>query len=87
MKDSELIKLQFEFARTPFDIRAKVFSIIPLLLFLYFIVSFFASRGGSMEQELRFILLTNACISLVGTCIAQLQYGKMLNDYINARIK
>ncbi len=83
----EFSKIKYEFACTPVGVRSGFFVVIPLLLFIFFLVASFASRGSDLEQVCRYIILTNATISLVGTCIAQLQYGKLVNDYINSNSK
>ena len=83
----EFSKDKYDFAQTPAGSRAGFFATIPLLCFIFFLVTFLASRGSEMEQVLRYFLLTNACISLVGWCIAQLQYGNMVNDFIASNKK
>ncbi len=83
----EFSKIKYEFACTPEGVRAGFFVTIPLLLFVFFLVIFLATRGSDMDQVCRYIILTNATISLIGTCIAQLQYGKMVSDYTNLHSK
>ena len=77
----EYSKVKYDFACTPAGVRAGVFVTIPLILFVFFLVAFIVSRGSEMEQACRYILLTNATISLIGTCIAQMQYGKLVDDF------
>ena len=82
MKFFQFGKLKYEFAKTPEGVRAGFYAIFPLILCIFFVIAFFASQGSDMDSFGHYLLLNNACISLVGTCITQLQYQKLLNDYI-----
>ena len=83
----EFYKTKYEFACTPAGVRAGFFVLIPFLVFVFFLTAYFITGGSNMEQVCRYILLTNASIALVGTCIAQLQYGKLVDDYIKTKSK
>ena len=86
MKDSELIKKQNEFAKTSFGKRAKVFSICPFL----FAACLLVLCGLNLNNEntlIPVLYFLGFCISTIVGCITQLQYGKMLNDYIKENNK
>jgi len=75
---SELIKLNREFAKTQFGRRARIFSLLPYIVFLVklFLVLFVDSYQYNSTD---FILI------FLGAMITQLQYGNMLKDFINSK--
>ena len=82
LKNSELVKLQKEFKKTAFGRRAKNLSMLPTIFFIGYSVAIAISliRGEvAQEQWIAYV------ISGIGSCIAQLIYGNMLKDYINAK--
>lgn len=86
MTNLELMKRQREFAKTPFGKRARIFSVIPFFIALITLIFLVLSRDN--ENALITILCLNSfCFSIIGTCITQLQYGKMLNDYLKEKNK
>lgn len=86
MKDLELIKKQHEFAKTPFGRRAKIFSIFPLLIAAVLLV-FYCLALDNENTLIQVLYFLGFCISMIGLCITQLQYGKMLNDYLKENNK
>ena len=75
-----------EFNKTPYGIRAMIFTTIPVIISLIFIIltviicilNVFLQEEEHLFMELYLILGMN---SFILTCIAQLNYGKMLKDY------
>ena len=79
LKNKELMKLHNEFNKTAFGRRAKIFSMIPMVLCVIFILFYTFLPSESLYTRFGVI------ISLIGTSITQLIYGNMLKDYINAK--
>ena len=82
MKESDLIRKQVEFAKTPFGKRAKIFSVFPMVIAVIFFVAYMF-LGNSEDTIVPNLYLIGFGFALLGTCIAQLLYGIMLNNYIN----
>ena len=75
---SELMKLNREFAKTQFGRRARIFSMLPYIVFVVklFLVLFVENYEYNSTD---FILI------FLGAMITQLQYGNMLKDYVNSK--
>lgn len=84
LKNEDLVKKADEFSKTPFGHRAKAFSLIPFCLsalcFLIFIILDFVGE----VQIIAAISALGCIVSFSIGCIAQLQYGNMLKDYIES---
>jgi len=74
----ELMKLNREFAKTQFGRRARIFSMLPYIVFVIklFLVLFVDNYEYNSTD---FILI------FLGAMITQLQYGNMLKDFINSK--
>ena len=83
MKNTELMKQQHEFTKTAFGIRAKIFSIIPLLIAIILFVM--ASTTPEGKGEIEAIYYIGCSLAAIGECITQLQYGRMVNEYIKSK--
>ena len=82
LKNKELVNLQKEFKKTVFGRRAKMLSMLPTIFFMGFsiVIAIGIITGEiSLEQWIGYI------VSGIGSSIAQLMYGNMLKDYINAK--
>ena len=92
LNNEELNKYAQELNKTPFGIRASIFSLIPFVGFclsLFFFI-FFAviSSVPSIEENFVFaiylsILATVLCF--LTWCITQLQYGRYLKEFIESK--
>ena len=82
LKNKELVKLQKEFKQTAFGKRAKMLSMLPTIFFIGFSI---AVAIGLINGEISQGEWLGYIISGIGSCIAQLMYGNMLKDYINAK--
>ena len=76
----ELMKLNREFSKTQFGRRARIFSMLPYIVFVVklFLVLFIDNYQYNSTD---FILI------FLGAMITQLQYGNMLKDYVNSKNK
>lgn len=72
----EIMKLNKEFTKTQFGMRARIFSFVPYIIFVIYLI--IAILGNEYNA-------TNFLLILVGSSITQLQYGNMLKDYINSK--
>lgn len=72
----QIMKLDWEFAKTNFGRRAKLFSIASSILFLILFIKDVCGYD---------INSTNLTLLFLGTCIAQLQYSNMLKSYFNSK--
>lgn len=82
LKNEELVKLQKEFKKTAFGRRAKMLSVLPTIFFIGFSI---AVAIGITTGEISQGEWLGYIISGIGSSIAQLMYGNMLKDYINAK--
>lgn len=80
LKNRELIKLHKEFNKTSFGKRAKIFSTLPLFVFILLAI-FYCFATEELLSNIRISLI----ISLIGGCISQLMYGNMLKDFIDQK--
>ena len=98
LSKEEIEKFHNEFNKTDFGKRAKLFSIMPIFLAyvgfataLIIIVADIASDLVSAEgifssaELIVFSIMGVSAILLSVGCVTQLQYGKMLNDYIASK--
>lgn len=84
LNNEEVMKVQKEFSKTSFGARAKVVSILPLILAITMGVIF--GKYLSDDDVTNYLLSAlGFIISMVGFCIAQLQYGNMLINYVNSK--
>lgn len=74
LKFRELMKLNMKFAKTQFGRRACLFALLPYIVFVIYLIRVIIT--GDFNS-------TNMILLLTGSCIAQLQYGNMLKEYIN----
>ena len=82
---SHLRKLNKEFAETSFGKKAYIFSFLPLFVGICFLCTdFIIPYQSQIGPTLEFI---GFIISFIGFCIAQLQYGNLLKDYIKTKKK
>ena len=72
----QVMKLNWEFAKTSFGRRAKLFSMAPSIVFIILFIK--AIRGDDVNS-------TNLVLLFLGTCIVQFQYGNMLKSYFNSK--
>ena len=72
----QVMKLDWEFIKTSFGRRAKLFSMAPAIVFIILFIR--AIRGYDVNS-------TNLALLFLGTCIAQLQYGNMLKSYFSSK--
>lgn len=84
LKNKEVVKMHDEFNKTNFGARAYFFSICPMIIGLIFLIAsvsfyYFYDRLSGIICALGFGL------SYLILCITQLQYGKMLRDYIESK--
>lgn len=76
LKFKELMKLNREFVKTQFGKRARIFSLLPSMVFaIYMVRAMITSDFNS----------TNMILLFLGACITQFQYGNMLKDYIKSK--
>ena len=78
----EIKKLHDEFNKTDFGRRAKVFSIVPFIIALLFIVG---SIVTALDGGITLIFDCSVLLSILFGCITQLQYGNMLKDYASTK--
>ena len=74
----EMMKLNREFSKTQFGRRARIFSILPYIVFVakLFLILFIDEYKYNS---------TDFIIIFIGAMITQLQYGNMLKDYTNSK--
>lgn len=81
MTNGDLMKKQREFTKTSFGIRAKTFAIFPMFVAIAFFVAALLTKD--LEDSLVSTLYVMGFgFSLIGTCIAQLLYARLLKDFI-----
>ena len=88
LKNDELKKFANEFNNTPFGLRVLIFSNLPFVftgLFLTagIIFTILEEAVGNVFYAYSMFFLAN--INLLFGCLAQLYYGKLLNDYIEKK--
>ena len=94
LKREEIKKMHDEFNKTDYGKRAKAFSVLPLLagfIWLVFLIASFYINNIADTEEVVFdmteiILLSGlATINISIGCITQLQYGRVLKEYIESK--
>ena len=88
LNEKEIRKLHNEFNKTAYGFRVKLFSIVPLITSIIFIItSIICFSEGVTDTTIMLGLLSmlGFAISLIGLSITTLLYGNMLKDYYNSK--
>ncbi len=101
MNNDEITKAHNDFNKTAYGRRAKLFSIIPIFLayvgfaaaIILMIADGISDIYGNGEDifagsgALILVVLLMAALNLSIGCIVQMQYGKMLNEFVSNKTK
>lgn len=86
LNNKELQKYSKEFNKTPFGFKVRVFSMLPICIAIIFllvtIINYIIYQTGLDDP-----ILTFSYFSILISCVAQLQYGRYLKDYIELQKK
>lgn len=86
LKNKDLIKVNNEFKKTAFGARAKFFSISTLIALIITLMAILVY--ASIQEDVKAVVSLGYQVipGVIGlTCIAQLQYGRMLREYYEAK--
>ena len=87
LKKEEVVSAHNEFNNTDYGKRAKVFSVLPIICgFIWLILLIIYIIENSEDSIFALTLILGmATLNFSVGCITQLQYGKMLKEYVESK--